>query len=47
MFMISCSLKKAARDINSEAGRDAKEEELAGRLDLTSQNWPFYEGVKA
>ena len=26
------SLKKAARDINSEAGRDAKEEELAGRL---------------
>ena len=41
------SLKKAARDINSEAGRDAKEEELAGRLDLTSQKLAFLRGCES
>ena len=40
-------LKKAARDINSEAGRDAKEEELAGRLDLTSQKLAFLRGCES
>jgi len=35
------SMKKVGRDINSEAGRDAKEEEVADRLDLTSQKLQF------
>jgi RNA polymerase sigma factor (sigma-70 family) len=35
------SMKKVAREIQSEAGRDAEQEELADRLDLTSKKVAF------